>query len=213
VTCSDATVSIALGAYVLGALEPAERQQVEEHLRDCPACAAELDGFRSLPGLLDRVRPEDLVPVPVAPSPDLFERTAAAAVARERRSTLRARTWALVAAAVLAVLGIGAGVTVWATGQGDQTASATAGAVRVSVTVSPARDGSAIEVTVAGLRPGETCRVVAVDSAGSRYDAGSWPTSADGGGTWTGWADVDPDALAGAVILGDEGREVARVTF
>jgi anti-sigma factor RsiW len=65
VTCSDATV--ALGAYVLGALEPDERQQVEEHLRACPGCAAELEGFRSLPGLLDRVRPEDLLPVSVAP--------------------------------------------------------------------------------------------------------------------------------------------------
>ena len=211
-TCPDATVSVALGAYVLGALEPAERQQVEEHLRACPACAAELEGFRSLPGLLDRVRPEDLVPVPVAPSPDLFERTAAA-VGTERRRTLRSRTWALVAAAVLAVLGIGAGVTVWATGQGEQTASATAGPVRVTVTASPAEEGSALEVTVAGMQPGETCQIVAVASDGDTYDAGSWPTSPDGDGTWTGWADVEPGALVGAVILGDGGREVARVTF
>jgi anti-sigma factor RsiW len=211
VTCSDATV--ALGAYVLGALEPDERQQVEEHLRACPLCAAELAGFRPLPGLLDRVRPEDLLPVPVAPSPDLFERTAAAAVGTARPRSLRSRTWALVAAAVLAVLGIGAGVTVWATGQGEQTASATAGPVHVTVTASAAEEGSALEVTVAGLRPGETCRVVAVDTDGSRHDAGSWPTSADGDGTWTGWADVDADALAGAVILGNGDRVVARVTF
>jgi anti-sigma factor RsiW len=211
VTCTDATV--ALGAYVLGALEPDERQQVEEHLRECPSCAAELAGFRSLPGLLDRVRPEDLLPVPVTPSPDLFARTAAAAVGAERSRTLRSRTWALVAAAVLAVVGIGAGITVWATGPGEQTASATAGPVSVSVTASPARDGSAIEVTVAGLRPGETCQIVAVDSDGRRHDGGSWPASEAGDGTWTGWADVDAGALVGAVILGDGGRELARVTF
>ncbi|WP_167762292.1 zf-HC2 domain-containing protein [Blastococcus sp. CT_GayMR20] len=209
-TCSDATV--ALGAYVLGALEPDERQQVEEHVRTCPACAAELAGLRSLPGLLERVRPEDLLPVPVTPSPDLFARTAAA-VGAERPRTLRSRTWALAAAVVLAVLGIGAGVTVWATGQGEQTASATSGPVRVSVTASPARDGSAIEVTVAGLRPGETCGLVAFDRDGRRYDAGTWPASSEGDGTWTGWADVDSGALAGAVILGDGGRELARVTF
>ena len=210
-TCSDATV--ALGAYVLGALEPAERQQVEEHLRACPACAAELNGFRPLPGLLDRVRPEDLLPVPVAPSPDLFERTAAAAVRTRRPRRLRSRTWALVAAAVLAVLGLGAGVTVWATGQGEQTASATAGPVRVTVTATPAEEGSALEVTVAGLRPGETCGLVAFDRDGERYDAGSWPASSDGDGTWTGWADVDSGALAGAVVVGAGGRELARVTF
>jgi anti-sigma factor RsiW len=204
---------VALGAYVLGALEPVERQQVEEHLRGCPACAAELEGYRSLPGLLDLVRPEDLLPVPVTPSPDLFARTAAAAARADRPRTLRARTWALVAAAVLAVLGIGAGITVWATGPGEQTASATSGPVRVDVTASPAREGSAIEVTVAGLRPGETCRIVAVASDGHRYDGGSWPASEAGDGTWTGWADVDTGALVGVVVLGDGGRELARVTF
>jgi anti-sigma factor RsiW len=39
VSCDD--VRIDLGAYVLGALEPDERRRVDEHLRDCPACAAE----------------------------------------------------------------------------------------------------------------------------------------------------------------------------
>jgi hypothetical protein len=114
---------------------------------------------------------------------------------------------------VLAVLGAGAGITVWATGSDEQTASATAGPVQVTVTASPADAGSALEVTVAGMRPGETCRLVAVDRDGRRHEAGDWPASADGDGTWVGWADVDPATLAGAVILGDGGRELARVTF
>ena len=54
-TCPDAASD--LGAYVLGALEPGERRRVEEHLRSCPACAAELAEFAALPGLLNRVRP------------------------------------------------------------------------------------------------------------------------------------------------------------
>jgi len=208
--CSEA---VALGAYVLGALEPAERREVEDHVRGCPTCAAELAEFMPLPGLLERVRPEDLVPVPVAPSPDLFARTAAAAAEVERPRRLRQRTWALVAAVVLAVLGVGAGVTVWATGPGEQTASATEGPVRVTVTASEANDGTALEVSVAGLRPRETCQIVAVDRAGDRHDAGSWPVSPAGRGTWTGWADVEQSALVGAVILGEGGRELARVTF
>ena len=52
VTCP---VTTELGAYVLGALEPAERRQVEGHLGDCPACAAELAELEPLPALLDRV--------------------------------------------------------------------------------------------------------------------------------------------------------------
>jgi hypothetical protein len=208
VTCSDATV--ALGAYVLGALEPDERQQVEEHLRECPGCAAELAGFRSLPGLLDRVRPEDLLPVPVAPSPDLFDRMSAAAGTTRRP---RSRTWALVAAAVLVLGGVGAGVAIWAGGPGEQTVTSVEGPVEVRITATPAEDGVELFVAVAGMRPGETCQLVAVDDDGARHPAGQWPVSADGDGEWVGWAEVEAGALAGVTVLGDDGREVARLSF
>jgi predicted anti-sigma-YlaC factor YlaD len=211
VTCHD--VRIDLGAYVLGALAPDERRRVEEHLRDCPACAAEHEEFRPLPALLGRVDPDDLQPVTVTPSADLFARMSAAAVGQKRARPLRSRTWALVAAAVLAVLGVGAAVTVWATGSGGQTASASAGPVRVTVTATGEDDGTALDVTVAGLRPGETCWLFAVDRDGKRHDAGDWPVSDAGDGRWVGWADIDPAILAGAVLLGDGGRELARVTF
>jgi anti-sigma factor RsiW len=214
VTCSD--IKVALGAYVLGALDPVEGRQVEEHLRGCPACAAEQQELRALAALLGTVDPDDLRAEPVALSPDLFARTSAAAAAgKYGRSgpSIRSRTWALVAAVVLAVLGIGAGITVWATGSGGQTASASAGPVRVTVTASEAKSGSALEVTVAGLRPGEVCHLMAVDHDGQRHDAGDWPASKAGDGTWVGWTKLEPDAVAGAVILGHGGRELAHVTF
>ena len=50
--CADA--EIALGALVLGALDPAEREQVEAHVQTCPACAAALAEIAPLPGLLHR---------------------------------------------------------------------------------------------------------------------------------------------------------------
>jgi predicted anti-sigma-YlaC factor YlaD len=211
VSCDD--VRIDLGAYVLGALEPDERRRVDEHLRDCPACAAEYEELWPLPGMLGRVDPDDLQPVTVTPSADLFARMSAAAVGQKPAHRLRSRTWALVAAVVLAVLGVGAGITVWATGTGEQTASASAGPVHVTVTASEANDGIALDVTVAGLRPKEICRIVAVDRDGKRHDAGDWPVSAAGDGQWVGWADIDLATLAGAIILGDGGRELARVTF
>ena len=66
-TCPEAPGD--LGAYVLGALEPDERRRVDEHLRDCPACAAELADLATLPTLLDRVDPTELTPAGVRPSP------------------------------------------------------------------------------------------------------------------------------------------------
>jgi anti-sigma factor RsiW len=208
VICPDAASD--LGAYVLGALEPGERRRVEEHLHRCPVCAAELTEFAALPGLLDRVDPADLSPVAVTPSPDLFARMSAAAAPPSR---LRSRTWALVAAAVIAVLGVGAGVTVWLGGSGEQTVTASAGAVQATVTASTVNDGSALVVTVAGMHPHETCRLIAVGRDGSRYPAGEWAASAAGDGTWRGWADVDRGDLTQVILLGEDDRELVRVPF
>lgn len=206
-TCPE--TSLALGAYVLGGLDPEERQRFEEHLAGCPLCAAELAEFAALPGLLDMLGPEDLQPVAVTPSPELFDRVAAAA----RPRPPRARRWLLVAAAVLAVLGAGAGVVVWVTGSDSDTVTATAGLVRATVVATEASDGSSLEVQVAGLQPGETCRIVAVDEDGGRHPAGEWPASPQGDGRWRGWTDVERGALQEVVLLGDGGRELVRVQF
>jgi anti-sigma factor RsiW len=202
-------VTTDLGAYVLGALEPGERRQVEEHLVGCPACAAQLEELEALPALLDRVARGDLEPAAVPPSPDLFERVAAAADLRPAR---RPRTrWLLVAAALLVVLGSGAGVRWWSAGDDERTRSAVAGPVQATVTASAEREGSALDVTVAGLGAGEICTMVAVDEDGDRHPAGEWPTSADGDGRWVGWASVDLRSLDEVVLLGDGGRELVRL--
>lgn len=63
-SCDDAEV--ALGALVLGALDPAERQQVEAHVRSCPRCASALAEIAPLPGLIHRagLSPAELEPAP-----------------------------------------------------------------------------------------------------------------------------------------------------
>lgn len=207
-TCPRAATD--LGAYVLRALEPGERRRVEEHLQRCPGCAAELAGFSALPALLERVDPADLNPVAVTPSPELFARVSAAA---RPSSRIRTRTWALVAAAVLAAVGGAAGVTAWVTTAAEQTVTASAGAVQATVTASTVDDGTALEVTVAGMHPHEMCTLVAVDRAGARHPAGEWPASSAGDGTWRGWADVDRADLTAVVLLGDGGRELVRAPF
>jgi anti-sigma factor RsiW len=207
VTCP---VTTELGAYVLGALEPVERRHVEGHLVDCPACAAELAELEPLPALLDRVPREDLEPVAVTPSPELYDRVVAAADLRPAR---RRGRLLLVAAALVAVLGLGAGVTWWLTGDDAQTRSAVAGPVQATLTASSARDGSALDVTVAGLRSEELCTMVAIDDDGRWHDAGEWRTSEQGDGRWVGWSSVEPSSLDEVVLLGDGGRELVRLDF
>src|SRR5215467_9826120 len=45
----------ALGVYVLGAIDPAERAEVDEHLATCPECREELASLAGLPAMLRKV--------------------------------------------------------------------------------------------------------------------------------------------------------------
>jgi hypothetical protein len=51
--------TVALGAYVLGALDREERAGLEAHLETCAICGAELDRLAPLPGLLSRLTPDE----------------------------------------------------------------------------------------------------------------------------------------------------------
>jgi putative zinc finger protein len=72
--CSEARVS--LGVYVLGAIDPAERTQVDSHLATCRDCRDELAGLAGLPALLARVSTEEAIalsadePAPLGLLPD-----------------------------------------------------------------------------------------------------------------------------------------------
>jgi hypothetical protein len=55
--CAETRLS--LGVYVLGAIDPAERAQVEAHLASCRDCRDELAGLAGLPALLSRVGAEE----------------------------------------------------------------------------------------------------------------------------------------------------------
>ena len=55
--CRD--IRQALGIYVVGAIDPAERTIVDVHLGTCPDCREELAGLAGLPALLGRVPARD----------------------------------------------------------------------------------------------------------------------------------------------------------
>ncbi|HXO25557.1 MAG TPA: zf-HC2 domain-containing protein, partial [Streptosporangiaceae bacterium] len=56
--CGDAR--LALGVYVLGAIDPTERALVDAHLATCRDCRDELAGLAGLPALLARVNPDEV---------------------------------------------------------------------------------------------------------------------------------------------------------
>jgi anti-sigma factor RsiW len=76
--------------YVLGAIDPAERSQVEAHLSMCPSCRDELAGMAGLPALLSRVSEPQIAHVAGPPEELLDSLLAKAADQRQsEREQLR----------------------------------------------------------------------------------------------------------------------------
>lgn len=139
-TCSFAQLD---GAFVLGALAPAERLQFERHLAGCDECARSVRELAGLPGLLARVDPRaledppDVEPVPVDVLPTLLRD-----VRRTRRRRIALVGAAAAAAVVLTAGGFAGGLAVGdgdRTGPGDSAQPASPGAGAAGhVTMEPA---------------------------------------------------------------------------
>ena len=179
----------ALGVYVLGAIEPAERAQVEAHLATCPGCREELASLAGLPAMLrkvpvveaERLASPDAEPdLSVVPSEDMLK----SLVARTTnvRRIHRWRGVLAAAAAVIVALGGGAAIATalqpsqpsvslqhWKTALGG-------GATGVHLTVEyrPVESGTMIKANVTGAPPGVTCNFQVVDGRGKVTQLGSW---------------------------------------
>jgi anti-sigma factor RsiW len=175
-----ATYRIALGAYVLGSLEPAERSRVERHLTECSACRNVLTDLAVVPGLLSRTTVDDLGAVEVATVPLQAER-AVRELNRRRHAARRRNAMAAVAAAAMIVTGVGIGLAVTGS-SGGTTVSATSETTHVSARVNIANrtSGTVFSLRLSGVAPGEHCALVAVSRAGDQQTAANWIASYQG---------------------------------
>ena len=177
-----------LGVYVVGAIDPAERSLVDDHLGTCPACRDELAGLAGLPAMLSRVPAEDVarlgapvisLPGPQEPSPELLT-----ALLRKVEDKHRTRMWrgaASVAAAAVIAAGGTVGVlhlTSSPAGTTWSAASAMNPVTHVSAVVdyTHAASGTDMRVKVSGIKAGTTCRFW-VYTANGRSSAGTWTVS------------------------------------
>jgi len=213
----------ALGAYAVGALDPAETAAVRDHLVSCSDCRREYDELARLVALLSLVPSEQAEAGP----PRGDQRGLAellARVDRERRHRSRSRRLLATAAAVVA---LALAVTGYLAG-GRQHPTATVGAPPVAVTTAQTRTldgtdpatGVRAEVTLRGVGWGSTvqlrlshvsgpltCSLVVVGNNGQRQVASTWavPAGEYGGDGST------PSVLGVSGAVGLAPTEVARL--
>jgi anti-sigma factor RsiW len=185
-----------LGGYVLGALEPDERDAVAAHLAVCPECAAEHARLAGLPALIAPAEGLEIPPAPPAVEERLLDRVATERrrrrrhmLPRRRLSVTRSRTRAAIAAA-LAGAALGAGATALAlTAGGDPGAPARQYAVvlhgdqgaSARAQLHPSGDGTEVHMWVRGLPPGgDAVYEVRCERPGWSASAGTFRADAQG---------------------------------
>ena len=196
----------ALGVYVLGAIDPAERSHVDRHVTGCRECRDELAGLAGLPALLSRVSADEIgrisredaepVSADAAPPDDFVESLLSLTAARRRRN----RRWQAVAAAaavVIAAAGAVAGLRL-ASGPAPAPASAstppaswqtarTASALRgITATVRYNKEpwGTAMDIQVTGVPNGTTCQLWVTDAQGVHLAAAGWTVANGDTAAW-----------------------------
>jgi hypothetical protein len=118
------------GAYVLGALSPAERAAYERHLATCSFCREAVADISALPDLLSRLDAQEFAKLldptltsgdhPGASLRDMASSSATSGGRRKRRKTFGVRLMSTVAAFILVGL-IGIGVLAWTHGTATPT--------------------------------------------------------------------------------------------
>jgi anti-sigma factor RsiW len=184
----------ALGVYVLGAIDPAERARVDEHLSSCPECREELASLAGLPAMLRKVpiveaerlaAPEQDLELAGVPSAEMLT-----SLITRTTNVRRIHRWRTVAAAAaVAVVALGGGAFVANAlqspgGQEPRQVQTTAwhltsgtgpvAGAHLAVRYRHEPWGTQMEVNVTGLQPGSVCQFQVTDATGGKSVVGSW---------------------------------------
>lgn len=210
-----------LGAYVLGALEPAERREVESHVATCEPCRDELARLSGMPALLDRLVPEeatgDLTALPARVGPRLDD-AAATSVTALRRSVRRWRAAAGAAALVAGVAGVALVIPAGSDPGPDLPAPVAAelrsvaddaGAVDGTASAYAWEWGTTIHLEVEHLPERARYVIWVIDAAGEAQTAGTWGPTTERAASVRGATALQRPEIVTIEVRDDDGAVVA----
>lgn len=202
-----AEIRAALGVYVVGAIDPADRAAVDSHLAWCTGCREELAGLAALPGRLGSVPAADVTILvldePGAAGrddpPEAVLRSLLGRVAALRRRLRWRRAAAAAAVAVIAAGGAVAVSRVVGPAARDPAARGPAASALPWAATAHGRDprtgaaatvrylaqpwGLQMQVQVSRISPGTRCELLVV-GPGGRVVAGGWTVAAGHADAW-----------------------------
>ncbi|GAB2814158.1 zf-HC2 domain-containing protein [Streptomyces chlorus] len=167
-----------VGAYALGVLDEAEAFRFEDHLMECPSCAAQVTEFGATTRqlmLYRRSTPPLTHPMP-KPGPRMLDRLLSE-VAGRNRAVRRRLLFALAASVVLAMTA--PALAMMSSGGGEQAPESIAAAdersgVWAEITTADEDWGSRLELKVKDGAGPRVCRLVVVGQDGSEETVTSW---------------------------------------
>ncbi len=188
-----------LGVYVVGAIGPADRSAMEEHLAGCVDCRDELSGLAGLPALLGRVPADEAARLLLGGDPDLPQPALGSMLDRAARLR-RDRIWQRLAAAAAVGLIVGAGAATVSHVLDHSSAPSPAAAARQWTRTVRGSDprthasavirynsrpwGLELAVQVSGIRPGTRCWLEVTNARGQQLASGSWTVAGGDQDAW-----------------------------
>ena len=205
-----------LASYVLGALAPGDRRDVDTHLSRCPACREELASYAGLPALLSRLKLPEAVGDSLLPPPTLLPSLLTAVEAARRDQHRQVSRWRVAAAgltAAAALAGLLAVTGRQSSGPSPQPLVAAAGvSSRGSVSLQPRPWGTELHLRLHGLPPAAGYAAYAVDRSGARTLAASWGPTPDGQAAVPAATRLRPKELSRIVVQTRAGQELLVLT-
>jgi anti-sigma factor RsiW len=166
-----------VAAYALGVLNEAEAFRFEDHLMECPRCAAHVTEFGPITRqlmLYRRSTPQFVHPM-AKPGPQLLNRLLETVAARHR-ARRRRTMYAVAASVVIALAGPGVAMMAGSDGGAVQVVEATdaRSGVWAQVTTENEAYGSQVELKVKDASGQRPCHLIAIGRDGSEETVTSW---------------------------------------
>ncbi len=206
-----------LGSYVMGALEPAERGEVDAHLVGCPACREGLARLAGLPALLSRLSVSEVTDASLVAPPTLLPRLLSSVEEERHRTAVRTSRWRTAALGLTATAAALAVALVVPPGSEPRPESrpltAVAGSTSSGTAALEERPwGTSVRLQLADL-PTEAGSFTAwaVDADGQLSAVATWGPTPAGVVDVTGATAVSPDVLDRLVVSTTGGEQLLRL--